>query len=138
MSILVANCPRCGSNRITFDVTAQVYHATEYGWKDWYEVFSTCRNCRRPTIFLVALTEMQMRDTFKSDNALVKLQGSLNSQFEVDRPITLRDNVTINPPDHLPDDILNAFGEGAACLSIGCYNAAAAMFRLCLDLATRN
>jgi hypothetical protein len=78
-----------------------------------------------------------MRETFDSDNALVKFQDSLNIFFEVARPITLRDNATIHAPDHLPDEILSAFEEGAACLSVDCYNAAAAMFRLCLDLATR-
>jgi hypothetical protein len=38
---------------------------------------------------------------------------------------------------HLPANIENAFSEGAGCLSIECFNAAATMFRLCVDLATR-
>lgn len=41
------------------------------------------------------------------------------------------------PPDHLPAEIENTFKEGAACLVISCNNAAATMFRLCIDLATR-
>jgi|SRR5271167_1275298 len=137
MSVLVADCPRCGSRQITFDVAAQVERGTEYNWKDWYEVFSVCRNCGRPTIFLIALNEIRHRQTFGSANALVTYQASLNPAFEIARTISLRDNVTIKPPEYLPDDIVAAFNEGAACFSIDCHNAAAAMFRLCLDLATR-
>ena len=40
-------------------------------------------------------------------------------------------------PDHLPGAIAAAFEEGAKCVAVGCFNAAAAMFRLCLDLATK-
>ena len=36
----------------------------------------------------------------------------------------------------MPANVEAAFKEGAACLSIQCYNAAGTMFRLCLDLAT--
>jgi hypothetical protein len=122
---------------MTFDVTAQAYRTTQYGWQDWYELFAKCRNCRLPSIFLVSLEDLKAQHTFQADDALVTLPSSLNNFFKVIGPITLRDNATIKPPDHLPEEILRAFNEGAACLSIGCYNAAASMFRLCLDLATR-
>ena len=42
------------------------------------------------------------------------------------------------PPEHLPEKIATAFNERATCLAVGCYNAAATMFRLCIDLATRS
>ena len=41
-------------------------------------------------------------------------------------------------PEHLPEDIEAAFKEGATCLSVGCYNAAGTMFRLCVDFATKS
>ena len=41
-------------------------------------------------------------------------------------------------PDHLPEEIEAAFREGAMCLAVSCHNAAATMFRLCVDLATRS
>ncbi len=40
-------------------------------------------------------------------------------------------------PEHLPKDVKTAFDEGASCMASGCFNAGAAMFRLCLDLATK-
>lgn len=60
------------------------------------------------------------------------------STFEINRFISVRDNTAQKPPEHLPEEIENAFNEGAACLTIGCNNAAATIFRLCVDLATRS
>ena len=48
-----------------------------------------------------------------------------------------KDRDAIAPPEHIPTEILQAFSEGATCLSVGCFNAAATMFRLAIDLATR-
>jgi Domain of unknown function (DUF4145) len=44
---------------------------------------------------------------------------------------------TAAPPDHVPDPIANAFREGATSVVTGSWNAAGAMFRLTIDLATR-
>jgi hypothetical protein len=137
MALLVADCPRCGSTKITFDVSAQEYRFTQYDWEDWYEIFCVCRHCRLPTIFLVRLDENRAREVFKKRNGLVDFPDALNQYFSVDRYISVRDIVTQKPPEHLPENIQNAFMEGAACLSIGCNNAAATMFRLCVDLVTR-
>ena len=137
MALLVSDCPRCGSNSITFDVLSQVYRGIESDWRRWFEIFCKCRACGLPTIFLVALNEYQSKDYFAKDNALVTHAEGLNRHFEIDQFISLRDNITEPPPEHLPGDIQNAFNEGAACMSIGCSNAAATMFRLCVDLVTR-
>jgi hypothetical protein len=141
MSMLVADCPRCGARTITFDVTAQAYCGTEYGWQNYYEIFCVCRGCHRPTIFLVSLnTRAHGADYHKElykENGLVKYHATLNPHFDIERFISIRDNVVHKPPEHSPNDIENAFNEGAVCLAIGCNNAAATMFRLCLDLVTR-
>ncbi len=68
---------------------------------------------------------------------LGEYKGSLNDFFKADRYVSLRDNNPRKPPEFLDDDLSNAFKEGAACFSIACYNAAATMFRLCVDLVTR-
>lgn len=70
-------------------------------------------------------------------NALMDVKGTLNALFDVDSYVALQDNVKITPPEHLPEEIESAFREGAACFSIACFNAAATMFRLCLDHASR-
>ena len=68
---------------------------------------------------------------------MVNFKGALNPYFKVERYIGLRDRAHHNPPERLPENVENAFNEGAACLSIDCYNADATMFRLSLDIATR-
>jgi hypothetical protein len=54
MAELVANCPRCGTRRITFDVTALLLVDMQHGWQHWYEAFAVCRHCSRSTILLSA------------------------------------------------------------------------------------
>jgi Domain of unknown function (DUF4145) len=139
MSLLVADCPRCGASKITFDVAAQVYRSTAYGWKDSYEIFSLCRSCSSPTIFLVSIksADPQLREAFRQQNAFVSFPKGLNQFFDVDGFISLRDNSAQKSPEHLPKEIEDIFKEGAACLEIRCNNAAATMFRLCVDLTTR-
>lgn len=135
--MIVADCPRCGAKGHTFDVLAQQYLYQEYKWQNWYEVFCVCRNCGRSSVWLIGLSDIKRRDDFYGGRKIVEFKDSLNPFFEVKRYIGLRDNVTIRPPEHVPKDIENAFNEGATCLSVSCYNAAATMFRLCVDLVTR-
>jgi len=78
-----------------------------------------------------------MQDVFYKPNGVVKFPDALNPYFRIDRYISLRDNTTQKPPEHLPSEIETAFKEGAASLSIGGNNAAATTFRLCVDLTTR-
>jgi hypothetical protein len=137
MSLLVANCPRCGSQHITFDVRAELVVGIQYDWQQHYEVFCVCRNCHRATIFVLSLSEYRLRDNFYKPNGLVKYEDALNQFFRIEGFVSLRDQVSRTPPEHLPDEITKGFKEGAACLTIGCNNAAATMFRLCVDLATR-
>lgn len=68
---------------------------------------------------------------------LVKFGGSLNDMFSVTGFISLKDHAKTPPPEHLPEAIDTVFREGVACQAIECFNAAGTMYRLCLDLATR-
>jgi hypothetical protein len=91
--------------------------------------------CAQPFFLLVLAPHDATKDLIKHRVSLI-FDGTLNGFFETERFISLRDNVPVKPPEHVEGDIKNAFNEGAACLSIECYNAAATMFRLCVDLAT--
>lgn len=136
MPTLVADCPRDPARNMTFDVMAQVYISKKYNWQTWHEVICVCRDCGKPTIFLIKLTDVH-EELARYPDQIMDIQGSLNQFYSVVRPITLRDQVTIQPPPFLPNGINAAFKEGAACHAIGCYNAAACMFRLCLDLVSK-
>jgi hypothetical protein len=63
--------------------------------------------------------------------------GSLTDFMRVDDYISEKDKSAEPPPEHLPDGVKAAYMEGAKCLAVGCYNAAGAMFRLSIDVATK-
>lgn len=136
MTELVANCPRCDAKKITFDLYNQVLVAKKYGWQHLLEVFCECRACNKPTIFLVAQKEINDEEYIRK--GLANLDFSANQVVSIERYISVQDNSAEKPPEHLPANIEDIFQEGAACMAIGCNNAAATMFRLCLDLATQS
>lgn len=136
MSELVAQCPRCGSSQITFDVKSSHHATTNHGWQPWFESFSVCRHCNKSTVFLLSLRQYEAREEVIR-SGLSKWPGSLNTIVDIEGFISLKDCSSLHPPDFLPENIESAFREGATCLAVGCYNAAVTMFRLCIDLATK-
>lgn len=137
MPELVANCPRCGSRHITFDVTAAKQYRQEYRWQNWYEAFCICRHCGRTTIFVLS-ESVNGNYEHVHKVGLLKVEKSLNNYVDVQGHVGLKDQASVAPPEHLPKEIEPVFKEGATCLAVGCYNAAGTMFRLCVDLATRS
>src|SRR5437867_30988 len=87
----VADCPRCGAKHMTFDVEAQVHVSVQYDWLHRFEVFSVCRRCNRPTVFLIALDEVRLKDDIVKPGAVVRYSSALNQVFKVERFISLRD-----------------------------------------------
>ena len=76
MAELVANCPRCGANKITFDLIGSIMTIEKYGWQIWYEVFSICRQCDRSTTFVLS-------GSVNSDYDYVHKTGLLNIEGAV-------------------------------------------------------
>ncbi|MEM8695272.1 MAG: DUF4145 domain-containing protein [Pseudomonadota bacterium] len=140
MATLVTDCPRCGAKEHTFDVPSHVVRndTGHVGWLRRAETFAVCRRCKRPTIFLLELNNYDARDLFDRREFWENEQTSLNDIFRVLRHIGPMEFQTRKPPPYLPEEIEQRFSEGATCLAAGCYNAAGTMFRLCLDLATRD
>lgn len=135
MADLVADCPRCGSQKITFDLTQEHNIYARHGWQQWFEAFCVCRHCGRSTTFVLSQKNPGTLDNYQ--NSPRKVPGAVNAYMSIEGHISLKDESAIDPPEHLPEDIAAAFSEGTKCHAIGCYNAAGTMFRLCVDLATR-
>lgn len=135
MPELITDCPRCGSQRISFDVNGVNYLGKAHGWQNRFEAFGVCRGCHRGAMF--ALSQSAAGQDFGTVGAVMSYKGSLTDLFRVDGPITLKDRDVAPPPDHLPENIDVAFREGATCMAVRCYNAGGTMFRLCLDFATK-
>lgn len=51
MPELVGNCPRCGAQSITFDLTQDKLVGRRYRWMGIWEAFCVCRRCHCATIF---------------------------------------------------------------------------------------
>ncbi|EMB2733476.1 DUF4145 domain-containing protein [Serratia marcescens] len=135
MSQLVHDCPRCGAEHITFNVKGELLIGFRFGWQENFEVYCECLHCHTGTIFHVAKTESRFNgDEFYPE----RIHGVINDFYRVMGHITSKDFDADEPPEHLPENIEKAYVEGAKCMTIGCYNAAATMFRLCLDFATKS
>jgi len=139
MSILRADCPRCGAKAATFDCSAGIATYKEYGWHEHYEVFSVCRLCHRSAVFVLGLTHeahTELNGGLKNVH-FGKADFTLTDYSKVEGYISLKAFVHRRPDRLLPKEIADSFSEGATCLTVGCYNAAGAMFRLCVDLVTK-
>lgn len=136
MAELIANCPRCGSKKITFDVKSAHVIDHAYGWQNHYEAFAVCRHCHRATVFV--LSESVNGDyEYVHKVGLTKVEKALNGYVDIKGYVSLKDENVVSPPEFIPKEIDAAFREGATCFAVGCYNAAGTIFRLCIDLATR-
>ncbi|MGY4332784.1 hypothetical protein ACVWWG_007201 [Bradyrhizobium sp. LB7.2] len=138
MAQLVANCPRCGADKMTFDVENSVNVGTKHGWQRWFEIFSICRNCHRPTIYRVSQNKPAWDNQGPAfRNAPEKFQDSLSPHFEIEGFVNLSDRANVEAPEHTPPLIAEVFREAASSIAVNNWNAAGAMFRLAINLATQ-
>lgn len=138
MSELVADCLRCKSNRITFELRSAIFiRKNVHGWQNWYEAFCICRHCHRATVFVLK-ESVDGNYQYVHDTGLVQINGAVNSLVDIEGRVTLKDNSTIEPPEHIPEQIESVFREGATCIAVQCFNAAGTMFRLCIDIVTKS
>jgi hypothetical protein len=136
MAELVANCPRCGTANITFDVLAAYFIRKQYDWLHTFETFGICRKCHRSTVYVLVQREISWNDR-KEGLRLQEYKGALNDFFDVRGFINLADRAKVDPPEHTPPDIAAIFVEGASSIAVQNWNAAGAMFRLAINLATQ-
>jgi Domain of unknown function (DUF4145) len=123
---------------MTFDVASDVFTGSRYDWQSHHEASVICRRCRLPSIIKVELVSIDLKGRFQKDNALKEILGDLEPGFRSTRFVDVSEVKGAKTPADLPPDVETAFSEAARCLAIGCFNAAGAMFRLSLDLATKN
>jgi Domain of unknown function (DUF4145) len=137
MSMIVNNCPRCGAGKTTFDIKSDHVVSKVDGWFRTYEMFCVCRHCGESTVFLAQDNGVDHSEYMDSHGGPSSINGSINEMVDVIRYISVRDILNVSPPEHIPEEIKAVFIEAAACRSIQCHNASAAMFRLCLDMTTK-
>ena len=139
MAEFVSNCPRCGAENTTLDCYSSIWMGCEYNWKNYLEVFVVCRRCHKPSTQLVSqhTSGDEYEELCGKDHKLSASAGTINDLVDFERVISLRDTHSFESPDHVPDNISNVVEEANSCLASQCFNAAGAMYRLALDLATK-
>ncbi|MFY7003102.1 DUF4145 domain-containing protein [Acinetobacter pittii] len=147
MSTFVFDCPACTARNSTFNVRDYYAINNDLTWN----LFSVCRACDNSLIIkanvaidIIAQISKNPSPTEKDlDNIfefVIQRLGyddfHLNDLLDEFQYSPILANAE-SPPAHLPEEIESIFKEAAKCLSIGCFNAAGAMFRLCLDIVTK-
>jgi Domain of unknown function (DUF4145) len=126
---------RCWSH--SFDLRSYTQVGYQYNWQSWYEAFCICRHCGRSTVFVLSEKGIDEAEYIK-EHGLSKSDVAANGLIKVEDYISRKNAAAQPAPEHLPQDIKAAFDEGAICLAVGCVNAAATMFRLCINIAIRS
>lgn len=139
MPTFVLDCPRCLSKSTTFDVVADTHVGCEYNWVHLFEICAVCRRCLHPSLAKVSLNKPAVKDRFRESGSMMKYsEPDLSSIFSFRRFVHLADIASLPAPPDLPAEITKAFEEGTRCLAVEAPNAASAMFRLCLDIASKS
>ena len=89
MAELVANCPRCGANKISFDLLGSIMTVQKHGWQLWYEVFGICRQCDRSTTFVLSESVHGNYD-YVHKTGLLKIEGAVNKYVDIEGVISLK------------------------------------------------
>lgn len=138
MAEFVEDCPRCRTKSVTFTIPSD-YSAAPTRPDGIIEAFMICRNCLKANIgIFTTIPNSIISSDVRVTGKLSGGNGKVSSYYQFDGFVTPAFNATMNIPEHLPDNVAKCFSEGAAAFAIGAHNAAAAMFRLSLDLATKN
>lgn len=138
---LVYNCNFCGANKIRFDVLATTFH--EVHGQTYWEAFCQCSHCKKGCVLLIQegfnFHELRNRINVGSYPNLCTIdRTNINDHFQINRLLIPPNKMQIACPQFVPSDIENIFDEATKCLTINCFVASGSMFRLCLDLVTKN
>ena len=142
MAEFVADCPRCSATNSTHSVVGSIVRHADIGLMQGVEIACVCRTCKALSVHLVKRSGSSSQNSqffggIGAMNTLSAYPGSINDVAYFVRHITARDRAVEPPPEHLPPEINHVIAEANQCISIGCWNASAAMYRLALDLATK-
>lgn len=136
MTFLVADCPHCRSEKMTFSVFG-MKALMETNMPVMVMVAANCGNCLKP---ISAQYNWHTRDTTQQE--LAKFINSVQTnQVVIDRPELSRQDIWPKPevtriPDALPEPVKRAFTQAEKNYAMpDCEEAAAMLYRRALELA---
>ncbi|WP_310620861.1 DUF4145 domain-containing protein [Flexibacterium corallicola] len=134
MSEFVSDCSWCNAKKVTFAVNAIIPDRDRAGdFFRYAKVTGVCRNCGEVSLFRFGTRKPTLRS-----NSFAELHSKFSRYFnDIHEQIRPPAWGQVSCPEHLPNDLETIFTEAARCQAESCYNAAGAMCRLCLDVATK-
>lgn len=137
MSEFVGDCPRCGIKSVTF--TAQSDNPLgPIAYPREMEAFLVCRQCGGASVGLFITGGPYQNNHTNIKGALANGNNIVPPCFIFKEFVRIPLAGRVATPEHLPEAVGRCFSEGADAFCIGAHNASAAMFRLSLDLATKD
>lgn len=133
MAFYVGRCNHCSTDKIRFEVLSFCYDQDN----NHNHFFIACENCITPTVLKMKPKTSHIIDMLKKKTFPLKEQINISEHFYNERILNTPSNSLAKCPDHVPDNLKQVFDEAALCYSHSCYIACASMFRLCLDITTK-
>ena len=81
----------------------------EYVPRRTFEAFAICRQCKRGTTFVIRERDTHPEPRLFENRSPPDLKDALNNFFYVEKFISLKDQATAAPPEHVPANIANVF-----------------------------
>lgn len=141
---LVHNCNFCGAKNIRFDVLTTTMHQSPYDSSATYwQAFCQCSHCKKGCVLAIhggpnfhILNRITHIESYP--NLCILDKTNISDHFKIFKIIIPPNTKQVECPKYVPENIKNIFDEATKCLSVNCYVASGAMFRLCLDLVSKN
>lgn len=133
MAFYVGRCNHCSTDKIKFN-------ALSYNFDEQYNTtyfFIVCENCVTPTTISMQPSTTDVSDMLEKNSFPLIRDFNINDFFYNEKIINTPNNSLKRCPDHVPDNLKSIFDEAAKCYSHNCYIACSSMFRLCLDVTTK-
>lgn len=146
MSTFTFDCPSCAAKQSTFDVNGFSPKPIIPHFVVW-TLFSTCRLCSNSCNITATINtdtfnylSSHFIDIKKRQNFIISQLQSNSGLMECFSAFNYYPILpsTLPAPEHIPNEVETIFLEATKCFSLGCYNAAGAMFRLSLDITTKH
>jgi hypothetical protein len=154
MGFFPGDCPRCGVKAINRVVYSNRFFFVEEfrGTAQFSEAFSECQSCKRCSISVFsksvpnrtghtledAYTQRTFEEVWDKPGVFASKEVNILAYAKFQGDISLKDTPILPVPESTPADIAKVMAEGNACLTVSCWNAAGAMYRTALDLATKS
>ena len=136
MSFVISNCNYCKTKNIRFDNKG----FNKLNIHQW-DILAICSHCNLPTVYRISRKPdvgYPLNEHLARATTLKEIENlNLSSSFHIGSTIVPPNNEITPCPEHVPENIKIVFDEATTCLSMECYTASGAMFRLCLDVTTK-